>query len=184
MSIFGLHSRTVARKFSIGRLCSFAGGLFVCAGGLDIIKLNKTSVFHVSIGGGLGLFWGLSPPKPPRGGRDCCIHYHWTRAENVRFGHHAFWPTIFFVDILSNISAAYFTSFLYDIKFLTIFFKWSHVFIHSGAMLSDKQTEHSFDLHKLSKSGLCNSKLCAVHICEHTKGSLSLSGCFLLPGCL
>ena len=181
MSIFGLHSRTVARKFAIGGPCSFAGGAWH-------YKINQNftylSCFTVQFGGAWSFFWGDKPTKAPPWRRDCCIHYHWTRAENVRFGHHAFRPTIFSVDILSNISAAYLTSFLYDTQFLTIFFKWSHVFIHSGAMLSDKQTEHSFDLHKLSKSGLCNSKLCAVHILEHTKGSLSLSGCFLLPGCL
>jgi len=28
--------RIVARKFSIGRICSSAGGLFVCAGGLTL----------------------------------------------------------------------------------------------------------------------------------------------------
>ena len=42
-----------------------------------------------------------------------------------------------------------------------VYTQWSNV--------SDKQTEPSFNLHKLSKSGLCNSKLCAIHIWEHTK---------------
>jgi len=59
-------------------------------------------------------------------------------------------------------------------QFLTISLKWPHVFIHGGAMSSDKQTEHSFNLHKRFESGLCNSKLCAIHIWEHTKGSLTL----------
>jgi len=31
---------TVARKFSIGELCGSAGGLGVCAGGLDILKID------------------------------------------------------------------------------------------------------------------------------------------------
>jgi len=52
-------NRTVARKFSIGGLC-------ICAGGLDIIKLTKIphiysgSRFHL---GGLGALFG--PPKTP-----------------------------------------------------------------------------------------------------------------------
>jgi len=157
-------------------------------GGLDIIKLTKTSLIY-SVSrfnlGGLGAFFGgISPPKPPRG--DGTVAFTITEQGQKMFvlATTRFGPQFFSVDILSNISAAYLTSFLYDTQFLTTFFKWPHVFIHSGAMLSDKQTEHSFNLHKLSKSGLCNSKLCAVHIWEHTKGSLSLSGCFLLPGCL
>ena len=57
--------RTVARKFSIGWLCSYAGG------GLDIIKLTKTQLIY-SVSrfnlGGLELCLGrLSPPKLPRG---------------------------------------------------------------------------------------------------------------------
>jgi len=69
--------KTVARKFSIGGLCSSAGGLLVCVGGIDIIKLTKTpliySVSPFSLGGLGALFGGLSLPKPPRGngtGRD------------------------------------------------------------------------------------------------------------------
>ena len=51
--------RTVARKFLIGGLCGSAGGGFVWAGGLDIIKLNILFiVFHVSILGGLELCLG------------------------------------------------------------------------------------------------------------------------------
>jgi len=38
--------------------------------------------------------------------------------------------------------------------FLAISFKWPHVFIHSRAVLSNKQTEHSFNLWKLSKCGV------------------------------
>jgi len=61
--------RTVARKFSKGGLCSSAGGLFVCAGGLAITKLTKTpliySVSRFNLGGLGVLFGGLSPPKPP-----------------------------------------------------------------------------------------------------------------------
>ena len=37
---------SVARKFSTGRLCSSAWGLFVCAGGLDIINLTKTQLIY------------------------------------------------------------------------------------------------------------------------------------------
>ena len=50
-----------------------------------------------------------------------CIHYHWTRAENVRFGHHRFWPTIFSVDMLSNVSAASLNSLLHDTVFNNLF---------------------------------------------------------------
>jgi len=64
-----VHCRTVARKFSIGGLCSSAGGLCVCLGGLDIIKLTKTpliysaSPFNLE---GLGaLFGGAKTTKPP-----------------------------------------------------------------------------------------------------------------------
>jgi len=38
--------RTVTRNFSIGGLCSSAGELFVCAEGLDIIKLTKTPLIY------------------------------------------------------------------------------------------------------------------------------------------
>jgi len=48
------------------------------------------------------------------------MHYHWTRAENVRFVHHGFGPQFFSVNILSNLSAAYLTSFLYDTKLCAI----------------------------------------------------------------
>ena len=34
---------TVARKFLIGGLCVSAGGLWFCAGGLDTLKIDKTS---------------------------------------------------------------------------------------------------------------------------------------------
>ena len=61
--------RTVARKFSIGRLCVSAVGLWACARGLTLYKLTKTQlVYSVScfnLVGGLGaLFGGLSPQKP------------------------------------------------------------------------------------------------------------------------
>jgi len=63
--------RTVARKFSIGGLCSSAKGLCVCLGGLDIIKLTKTrliySVSRFNFGGLELCLGGLSPPKPLRG---------------------------------------------------------------------------------------------------------------------
>jgi len=59
-------SRTVARKFSIGGLCSSAGGLCVCLGGLDIIKLTKApliySVSRFNLGG-LELCLGGKPTK-------------------------------------------------------------------------------------------------------------------------
>jgi len=58
-------ARTVARKFSIRGL----EGLWVCAEGLDTLKIDKIStdlscfVFQF---GGLGvLFWGDKPPKAP-----------------------------------------------------------------------------------------------------------------------
>jgi len=38
-----LEIRTVARKFSIGGLCVSAGGIWVCAGGLDTLKTDKNS---------------------------------------------------------------------------------------------------------------------------------------------
>jgi len=61
--------RTVARKFTIGRLCDSARGLCVCAVGLDIIKLTKTPLIYSASRfklGGLGaLFGGVSPPKTP-----------------------------------------------------------------------------------------------------------------------
>jgi len=62
------HRRTVARKFSIGGLCSSVGGLRFC-GGLHIIKLTKTpliySVSRFNLGGLELSLGGLSPPKPP-----------------------------------------------------------------------------------------------------------------------
>ena len=60
-----LGSRTVARKFSIGGLC-------VCTGGLDIMKLTNTpliySISRFSLGGLEFCLGRLSPPKPSRGG--------------------------------------------------------------------------------------------------------------------
>jgi len=54
---------TVARKSSIG-------GLYVCAGGLDIEKLIKTSLIYSAsyfdLGGLVRCLGWLRPPKPPR----------------------------------------------------------------------------------------------------------------------
>ena len=65
---------TVARKFSIRGLCSTAGELFVCAGGLDIIKLTKPpliySVSRFSLGGLGALFGGDKPTKASSWRRD------------------------------------------------------------------------------------------------------------------
>jgi len=59
--------RTVARKFSIGGLGVSAGGLWICAVGLDILKIDKTElIYSVSCFnlGVLELFLrGLSPQK-------------------------------------------------------------------------------------------------------------------------
>jgi len=49
--------RTVARKSSVGRL-------YVCAGGLDILKIDKLHSF-IAIGGLELCFGGLRLPKPP-----------------------------------------------------------------------------------------------------------------------
>jgi len=58
------------RVFNRGAL-QFCGGLCVCAGGLDIIKLTKIpliySVSRINLGGLGALIGGLSQPKPPRG---------------------------------------------------------------------------------------------------------------------
>jgi len=60
--------RTVAKKFSIGGLCSSAGGL-------DIIKLSKISLIY-SVSrfnlGGLELCLGVKPTKAPPWRRDWC----------------------------------------------------------------------------------------------------------------
>jgi len=64
----------------------FSRGLFVCAGGLDIIKLTKTplKLFHVSIWGAWSFVWeGLSRPKPPRG--DGTVTLSPTTAERLIF---------------------------------------------------------------------------------------------------
>jgi len=58
------------QKVFNGRLCSSAGGLCVCAGGLDIIKLTKTpliysSVSRFNLGGLEALFGGDKPTNPP-----------------------------------------------------------------------------------------------------------------------
>jgi len=64
LGILSAVCRTVAGKFSIGGLCSSAGRFFVCAGGLDIVKLTKNPliVFHVWIWGLGALFGGAKPP--------------------------------------------------------------------------------------------------------------------------
>jgi len=59
--------RTVARKFSIGVL-QFCGGLFVCAGGLDITQLTKTLIIYSVSRFNLGAWsfvWGAKPTKAP-----------------------------------------------------------------------------------------------------------------------
>ena len=67
MAKYVLRARTVARKFSIGGLC-------VCEGGLDIIKLTEIPLIYSVLCFNLGKLWtlfrGLSPPKPPWR-RDC-----------------------------------------------------------------------------------------------------------------
>jgi len=65
--------RTVARKFSIGGLCVFAGEL-------DIVKLTKTPlIYSVSIWGGLELCLGGDKPTkaPPvaTGLRTLCVDH-------------------------------------------------------------------------------------------------------------
>ena len=50
-------SRTVAGKYS-------TEGLYVCAGELDVIKIEKTLIHGVSIWGLEMCFAGLSLPKP------------------------------------------------------------------------------------------------------------------------
>ena len=62
--------KTVATKFSIGRLCVSAGKALHLCGGLDILKIvtKTTLIYSVSCFhfGYLGvLFGGLSPPKHP-----------------------------------------------------------------------------------------------------------------------
>jgi len=68
------HTRSVARKFSIG-------GFAVLRGGLEIIKLTKTphvySVSRFNLGGLGALIGVLSPPNPPWR-RDCLTHSHTT----------------------------------------------------------------------------------------------------------
>jgi len=57
-------------------LCSSAGELCVCTGGLGIIKLTKIpliySVPRFNLGGLGALLGGLNPPKPPRGDGTAC----------------------------------------------------------------------------------------------------------------
>jgi len=59
--------RAVAKKFSIGGLCFSAGGLWVCVGGLTLLKLTKShliySVSCVNLGGLGALFGGEWAPK-------------------------------------------------------------------------------------------------------------------------
>ena len=61
--------RTVARKFSIRGFAILRGGLCVCAGGLDIIKLTKTpliySVSRLNFGGLELCLRGDKPTKAP-----------------------------------------------------------------------------------------------------------------------
>jgi len=55
--------------------------------------------------------------------------------------------------------------------------------LHSGAMLSDK-SDCIVSTSKNFLSLVFVIQNYAIHIWEHTKGSLTLSGCFLLPACL
>ena len=61
-------SDPLPKGFSRG-LYNSAGGICVCAEGLDIIKLSKIpliySVSRFNLGGLGALFGGLSPPQPP-----------------------------------------------------------------------------------------------------------------------
>ena len=117
-----------------------------------------------------------------------CVHYHWTRVEYGRFGHHAFRPTIFPVDVLSNVtwhkcSLPYLLFACHTV--LTIFSKWPHVFITytvEQCSAINRLCIVSTSTNILSMVFVIQN--CAIHIWEHTKGSLTLSGCFLLPACL
>jgi len=51
------------------------GGLYVCAGGIDIPKFDKNSIIY-SVSyfklGSWSFVWGFSLPKPPRGDVTVC----------------------------------------------------------------------------------------------------------------
>jgi len=110
------------------------------------------------------------------------------QGQDVRFGHHSFRPTIFLVDVLSNVT-------LHKCSLPYLLFAWHTVFnnlfqmaarvysLHSGAMLSDK-SDCIVSTSKNFLSLVFVIQNYAIHIWEHTKGSLTLSGCFLLPACL
>jgi len=61
-----LHTRTVARKFSIG-------GLYSSAGRLDIVKLTKIPLIYL---GGLELGLGTKPTTAPRGDGTASYEMH------------------------------------------------------------------------------------------------------------
>jgi len=62
--IYWFHTRTVARKFSIGGICISAGDLWVCAGDLTQ-KIGKTQLIYgvscFNLGGLGALFVGAQP---------------------------------------------------------------------------------------------------------------------------
>jgi len=62
-------ARTVARKFSIG-------GLYICSGGLDILrKLHRFMILHNSTWGTWSFAWSGSAPKRPRGDGAGFVYY-------------------------------------------------------------------------------------------------------------
>jgi len=71
---FCLNSEPSPESFPIGGLCSSAGGFSFVRGGLDIIKLNKTSLIY-SVSrftlGGWSFVWGGKPTKASPWRRDC-----------------------------------------------------------------------------------------------------------------
>jgi len=68
-TVFRDSSRTVARTFSIGGLCSSAGGFSFVSEELDIIKLTKTpliySVSRFNLKGLGAFFGGYAHQSPP-----------------------------------------------------------------------------------------------------------------------
>ena len=71
-----LHTRTVARKFSLGALCISARGFRFVRGAWHSKHwptLNWFIVFHISIWGTWSFVWRAKPPKNPWR-RDCSTH--------------------------------------------------------------------------------------------------------------
>jgi len=67
--------RTIDKKFAIGVLYSSAGGICVCAGGIDIIKLSKILLIYSVSRFNLGLelcLGGAKPTTAPPWRRDWC----------------------------------------------------------------------------------------------------------------